>query len=106
MSVLLSLLSLVLLFANSASAWWGTGHIITARIAYDLLKEKEPEVLAEAEKALSGLASFITDEKDYPFVECATFADVIKDAGFVDQSHWHYANTPVFADDFNDTDSI
>lgn len=55
--------------------------MIVARIAYDILEQKSPEVLYEAEQALSALSMFITDEKDYPFVECATFADVTKDAG-------------------------
>jgi len=27
---------------NSASAWWGTGHLLTARIAYDLLQKQAP----------------------------------------------------------------
>mmetsp|Transcript_35242 Transcript_35242/g.47550 ORF Transcript_35242/g.47550 Transcript_35242/m.47550 type:complete len:213 (+) Transcript_35242:23-661(+) len=104
MSVLITLTTLMMLFADSAFAWWGSGHLTVARIAYNLLEEREPEVLAEANEVLSALSSFITDERDYPFVECATFADVIKDAGFVDQSHWHYANTPVWADGYFDPD--
>ena len=35
---------------------------------------------------------YTTFERDYPFVECATFADEIKEEGFDDQSHWHYVD--------------
>jgi hypothetical protein len=39
-------------------------------------------------------------EKDHPFVECATFADVIKQKGFDDQSHWHFVDNPFMDDGF------
>ena len=43
---------------------------------------------------------FTTFEKDHPFVECATFADEIKEEGFDDQSHWHFVDTPIMAEGF------
>lgn len=33
-------------------------------------------------------------ERDYPFVECATFADEIKAKGGSFQSGWHFVDTP------------
>ena len=50
---------------------------------------------------LSGLSVFTTFERDHPFVECATFADEIKDEGFDDQSHWHFVDTPLFDGNFS-----
>lgn len=50
---------------------------------------------------LAGLSIFTTFEGDHPFVECATFADEIKDEGFEDQSHWHYVDTPLFAEEYS-----
>ena len=47
---------------------------------------------------LKGLSIYTTFEKDHPFVECATFADEIKEQGFDDQSHWHFVDTPIIGD--------
>lgn len=33
-------------------------------------------------------------ERDYPFTECATFADEIKNRGGTWQSGWHFVDTP------------
>ena len=53
---------------------------------------------------LKGLALYTSFEKDYPFVECATFADEIKEQGFDDQSHWHYVDKAFFDNGFNRND--
>ena len=71
-----------LLLASQANAWWGTGHLLTARVAYDQLIADAPEVLQMVEQKLSVIAMFIGSEKDHPFVEAATFADFIKNSGF------------------------
>lgn len=42
-------------------------------------------------------------EKDHMFVECATFADDIKDKGLSDQSPWHFIDQPFFDEGFNKT---
>ena len=47
---------------------------------------------------------FTTFEKDYSFVECATFADEIKETGFDDQSHWHFVDEPFFDNGFQSDD--
>lgn len=69
-----------------------------ARIAYDLLDEKTVE---KANSVLRNLKDFTTLEKDYPLVECATFADVIKGTGWDDQSEWHYVDTPFFDEGYS-----
>mmetsp|Transcript_42245 Transcript_42245/g.30424 ORF Transcript_42245/g.30424 Transcript_42245/m.30424 type:complete len:88 (-) Transcript_42245:1211-1474(-) len=71
---------------SECNAWWGTGHLIVARRAYDILLEEDPAALAAAEVELQPLAKYYSsityDEGDYPFVECATFADNIKGKGY------------------------
>lgn len=77
---------------------------LAARVAYDTLMKSEPWVVKRAEHMLSGLSSFTTFERDHPFVECATFADEIKEQGFDDQSHWHFVDTPFFDHNFTKPD--
>ena len=94
-----ALLSLLIVSSTISltSAFWGTGHLlgnsyliflnlstIVARIAYDKLLADNPAYITRANTILSHLASFTTLEKDYPFVECATFADDIKSKGWAD----------------------
>ena len=55
-----------------------------ARIAYDYLQVKNASIITQANGILAELASFTQVEKDHPFVECATFADIIKQKGFDD----------------------
>lgn len=85
------------LFAKQALAWWGTGHLMTARVAYDrLIATDNEEVIELVEEQLDVLRSFVHMEQNHPFVECATFADFIKNSGFNDLSTWHYVDTPFF----------
>ena len=69
-----------------------------ARIAYDKLSTSSPHALQKANDLLEVLSdnkpSLITKEYDYPFVECATFADDIKSKGGNWQSGWHFINLP------------
>lgn len=65
--------------------------------------ESRPEVVEEVERQLKVLNQFVHIEKDYPFVECATFADYIKNTGMNWQFNWHFVDTPIFADGFNTT---
>lgn len=39
--------------------------------------------------------SLTEDEQYYPFVECATFADVIKGKGYSWQSNWHFKDQAI-----------
>jgi hypothetical protein len=53
-----------------------------AKIGYDVLAKSHPTILKQANDLLAvyGHAnpSKVPNEGDYPFVECATFADEIK----------------------------
>ena len=89
-----------LLLASSAHAWWNNGHLITARVAYDELMENEPDVLKKAEGFLEPFKQFNKHEQNHTFVECATFADDIKNVGFDDISPWHYTDQPFFDKNF------
>mmetsp|Transcript_8717 Transcript_8717/g.14790 ORF Transcript_8717/g.14790 Transcript_8717/m.14790 type:complete len:140 (+) Transcript_8717:40-459(+) len=92
--------SLVLgaLFASEAQAWWGNGHLLVARIGYDLLQNESPDTLDNVNSILSVLKhsdpSWTVKENDYPFVECTTFGDDIKYKGGSYQSNWHFVDTP------------
>lgn len=69
-----------------------------ARIAYNTLEKENPSVLAKANSLLkiysSAHPSDTHKESQYPFVECATFADDIKSKGGTWQSDWHFVNNP------------
>lgn len=69
-----------------------------ARIAYEYLQTKNPDIITRAEGILAELGEFTTLEENHPFVECATFPDVIKSKGWGAQSHWHFVDNP-FIDD-------
>ena len=75
--------------------------MITARIAYDVIMEKDSSVMDRANAVLAGTGMYTTLEKDYPFVESATWADKIKSKGFRWSSGWHFIDTPVKDDGFN-----
>lgn len=69
-----------------------------ARIAYDILVKENPVALQKAELILADMANqTITDsERDHPFVECASFADMVKYKGGGWQSNWHFVDIPYF----------
>ena len=70
---------------STAQAWWGKGHLATARVAYEILQKKSPETVTKVESILKYLQDFdpkyTEKESDHPFVECSTFADDIKHKG-------------------------
>ena len=84
--------------AGSTNAWFGTGHLLVARIAENILTEKNPGKLAEAKNLLAQLeqsdAKLTKNEKNHPFVECATFADDFKYNGGFYQKGWHFIDQP------------
>jgi hypothetical protein len=73
-------------FAGCVNAWWDQGHLLTARRASDILSKENPAVLKAALAMLAPLkknySSITFSEKDHAFIECATFADVIKGKGY------------------------
>lgn len=59
--------------------------------------KESPTLIDRANTILSHLASFTTAETPKRgFVECATFADLIKSKGWDDQSDWHFVDNPFF----------
>lgn len=72
--------------------------VLVARIAYNHLEQEAPEALKAANEVLSSFKSAHPDltkpEGNFPFVECATFADDIKGKGGAFQSGWHFIDTP------------
>ena len=90
----------VLALTNTVSAWWNQGHLLTARTAFDVLKEQSPNTVTDVEKVLSYLKKsdpgWTVNEGSHPMVECATFADFIKYKGGSYQKGWHFIDTPYF----------
>jgi len=86
------------LLLNTASAWNFYGHVIVARIPYDLLKEDSPTTITKVDKVLKYLHTSDPDgtakEGKYPLVECATYADDIKYHGGMWQQWWHFLDSP------------
>lgn len=86
-------------------AWWNPGHLITARVAYDFLQKEQPEIITDVNTKLDFLKisdpGWTNSEKNYPFVECATFADEIKHKGGSYQEEWHFVDFPYLDEDQN-----
>lgn len=38
---------------NGASAWYGTGHLLTARVANDILEKESPQTIKDIEEVLA-----------------------------------------------------
>ncbi|CDW73384.1 p1 s1 [Stylonychia lemnae] len=91
-------------FLSVSQAWWRNGHLMTARVAYDQLSKTHPHVLEKANQMLKGLSDYTTFERDYPFVECASWADEIKNQGLDLQSHWHFVDDPFFDEGYQKPD--
>lgn len=70
------------LLLSVVSAWWDHGHLLTARIAENILEKEDPETYNSVLQILSKLKetdpNWTVNEKDHPFTECATYADFIK----------------------------
>lgn len=92
------LLITLAMLANSVNAWFGTGHLLVARIAYEILEKQSPSTLSNVENILAVFKKsdpkLTSKEKNYPFVECATFADDIKYRGGGYQKGWHFIDSP------------
>lgn len=82
------LLMLITLLGTSI-CWHPTGHFITALIAQVELQRDDPDRLSKL-KAIVGVLSPFTAEKDYAFVECAEFPDDIKYQNWKAFNSWHF----------------
>ena len=93
---------------STVSAWWNQGHLLTARVAHDILQENSPQTVNDVTQVLSYLkksdAGWTVNEKDHAMVECATFGDFIKYKGGSYQKGWHFIDVPYFdqGGDIND----
>ena len=83
---------------STVSAWSSAGHLLVARIAYDILEKESPSTVTKVESVLKILKdsqpSWTEKEGAHPFVECTTYADDIKYKGGSYQSSWHFVNDP------------
>ena len=83
---------------NQTGAWWGNGHLLTSRVAFEILSADSPDTISQVEEILSVLKasdpSWTKLEDHHPMVECVTFADEIKSKGGSYQSGWHFIDTP------------
>ena len=72
-----------ILLSATLRAWNLQTHMTIARIAYDILEKDSPDALRIAEAYLGLYSDNITrdGERDHPFVECVTYADMIKYRG-------------------------
>lgn len=80
-----------LLTATPAQAWWETGHMVTAQVAYQQLK---PEVRKEADRLIQVLAVVEPDPLKNHFVPAAVWMDHTKARGLGAFDEWHYINIP------------
>lgn len=90
--VIRTLLILLLVVAASPSlAWWGTGHMVVAQIAYDRLN-------ANAKAETDRLLAIDALPQSRTFVTAAAWADDLKlmDVHFYDE--WHYLDIPFSPD--------
>ena len=86
------------LTSSVVHAWGGRGHLVVARIAYDILQKESPVTIESVEKLLKvGQVvdpGWTSKEGKHPFVECVTYADDIKRKGGAYQQGWHFIDTP------------
>ena len=102
----LSALVVVIALAAPGFAWNKAGHMVTGAIAYNVLKDDSPEVLAKAVAILKAHPQYEklwkkdveklpeADRDLYLFMLAARWADDIRGNKDYDQPVWHYINYP------------
>ena len=88
---------LFLLIASGANAWHPTGHFLTALIAKQELEASRPGLVPKLEALIKQWSQY-TKEKDYPFVEAASFPDDIKYLNWKSMNKWHFDDDYFFVD--------
>ena len=96
------------MFPSLASAWSRPGHMVTAAVAYEAMKEATPEALGATLTLLRQHPHYPTlfrpeierfdlsaEEQDiYLFMLASRWADDIRDKEEFDRAEWHYINIP------------
>ncbi|CAD8123975.1 unnamed protein product [Paramecium sonneborni] len=77
--------------------WWDLGHMMTAQIAKNQLRNDRPDVLAWADSLVQDLNN-LTDGRTNSFVEAAVWLDDIKETGTSFLNDWHYTDKPINPD--------
>jgi len=90
----MKIIAIAAALAGVTNAWFDTGHLLVARIGYEILQTESPSQLQKAENILSELKtndpSAVSKEGSHPFVECAPWADSFKYHGGFFQKGWHF----------------
>ncbi|CAD8106344.1 unnamed protein product [Paramecium primaurelia] len=84
-------------FLSIVQCWWDMGHMMTAQIAKNQLKDKRPDVLAWADSLVQDF-NHLTDGRTNTFVEAAVWMDDIKETGTSFLNDWHYTDKPINPD--------
>ncbi|CAI2373928.1 unnamed protein product [Moneuplotes crassus] len=90
---------IIMKFIVPTNAFWSTGHMIVARIAYEQIKSTSPALLELIETEIKQLSQFAKEDK-YPFVEAANWPDDIKEVGVLQFNQWHEVRTPIIRDGY------
>lgn len=93
-----TIFSLALLISIVRS-WWEVGHMMTAQIAKNYLKEKRSDVLLWADSLVSDFNT-LTDGRSNTFAEAAVWLDDIKETGTNFLNDWHYTDRPINPDGY------
>ncbi|CAK64822.1 unnamed protein product (macronuclear) [Paramecium tetraurelia] len=88
---------LLLAISYVVQCWWDVGHMMTAQIAKNYLKDNRPDTLAWADSLVQDLNS-LTDGKSNTFAEAAVWMDDIKETGTSFMNDWHYTDRPINPD--------
>lgn len=88
----LALSAALLAAPNPAAAWFSTGHMIVAQIAYDRL---DPEVRTKVDRLIGVLGT--AEPAISAFVPAATWMDGLPGQSFYVFGDWHFINAPINA---------
>ncbi len=84
---------ILIVFSGSALAWNATGHRIIAQIAYDQLTPNARKQVLQLTKVMAK-----SDGSSKVFANSAAWADDLRIDGVNAFNHWHFIDTPYFAD--------
>lgn len=76
---------------SPAQAWWETGHMTVAQVAYE---ELNPQARAEADRLIALLNMAQPEAERQHFVPAAVWMDEVKARGLRTFDQWHYINIP------------